>query len=348
MVVVPQPQVHLGQRGGGGVGEGRALVARPDRAGGVGGEADGVGRRGRGAGGVGGRHGVAGGVERDVVEDEARLKAGVLGAGEGERDGPAREGRHVERLAHVAGVLVQVRVGGQRRRVDLGRQLVVRGGRRRLGGVDVQPEGEGGGRAPGGDRDALGERVGVGAADPAQPGEGGAAVGALTGAAGDHAGGGLRPRRDAALEASVDDDLGGCAGGRGRAGVRGRCGRRGRGPCGRSGSGGGRGCRGSGGERQGGQRGERECARGEGLAGRGSHTWLLCGGRFSGLLGCCPSRCGCAGGRCATAAGSVTDLTRPCHKGSAKGRPALTGPPRPPPARRRRVGGAKQARRRGA
>lgn len=206
----------------------------------------GVRRRGRGAGGV----------EGDVVEDEARLEAGVLGPGEGEAHGLARERRHVERLLYVAGGLVEVRVRRQCRTADLRRQLVVRGGRGRLGGVDVQPEGEGGTAAAGRDRDALREGVGVRTADTVQPGEAGAAVGALPGTAGDHRRRRLGPGRSPALETTVGDHLG-----RGAVGGQWCRGRRG---C----------CRGDG-EQGGGQRDDAECARGEGLVGGRSHTKLL-------------------------------------------------------------------------
>ena len=85
-------------------------------------------------------------VQRIVVDDEARLERDVLGSGEFQRDGLAGEAGQAEGVLGVAGVVVEVGVGRQRRKdssarvEDLDLEGVERGARGRLGGVDVQPE----------------------------------------------------------------------------------------------------------------------------------------------------------------------------------------------------------------
>src|SRR5437762_5995347 len=54
-------------------------------------------------------------VESGVVDDERGLEARVLRGGEEDLDGLALVRGHVEALLRVAGVLVQVRVRGERR-----------------------------------------------------------------------------------------------------------------------------------------------------------------------------------------------------------------------------------------
>src|SRR5437867_3663542 len=67
-------------------------------------------------------------VEGDVVDDEAGLEAGVLGAGEGQGHGLSGVGGDVEGLLGVAGGGVEVAVGGQGGAADLDGEFVVGGG----------------------------------------------------------------------------------------------------------------------------------------------------------------------------------------------------------------------------
>lgn len=105
VVVVPQPQVHLAERGGGGVGEGHALPAGPDGAAGVAAEVHAVGGRGRGAGGVpGGRGGAVGGVEGAAAPGRGRhAPAEGVGAGGAGAVEPGVGAAAVRALSRAAG-----------------------------------------------------------------------------------------------------------------------------------------------------------------------------------------------------------------------------------------------------
>ena len=107
--------------------------------------------------------------------------------------------------------MVEVGVGGQCRGADRDGELVIGGGGRCLGGVDVQPERERGGAARG-DADRLGHGVGVGGAVPIQPCVPGTVVRRLARTVADDAGGRGPWRGRSVLEAGVAELLPGSAG----------------------------------------------------------------------------------------------------------------------------------------
>src|SRR5712691_5715780 len=111
-----------------------------------------------------------------VVDDERRLEADVLGAGELQGDGLAGVAGQVVGVLGVPGGGVEVGEGRQRaenragavQHLDL--QRVVPGGRCRLRGVDVQPEARLVGGAAARHRYRLGHGIGVRRAVTVQPG----------------------------------------------------------------------------------------------------------------------------------------------------------------------------------
>src|SRR5882724_2395803 len=114
-------------------------------------------------------------VQREVVDDEGGLQRAVLRADQEDLDGLSLESEHAEALLREARRLVQVGERGEGRKhrargvADLHLEGVERGNCGRLGGVDVEPEGEGRRGGRGRDGDGLEDAVGVGRAVAVEP-----------------------------------------------------------------------------------------------------------------------------------------------------------------------------------
>src|SRR5882724_13293707 len=151
-------------------------------------------------------------VQGEVVDDERGLVDRVFRADEVDPDGLPLVGREVEALLSIPRIVVEVGVGGEggehrpRRVAHLEGQGVEDRRRRRLGGVDVEPEGEGRRGDRRRDRHLLVEGVGVGRPIAVEPGLPGTAVGSFGGGIRDDARGG-HPDGVARFEARVLEEL---------------------------------------------------------------------------------------------------------------------------------------------
>src|SRR5712691_2450358 len=165
------------------------------------------------------------GVDGGVVDDEGCLEFEVLASGELERDLLPGVGAQREGVLGVTGEVVEVGVrvqGGQHRSraVEyLNFESVEHGGRGGLSRVDVQPEAEVVGGAPGRQRDRLRQGVGVGGAVAVEPGVPGTAARRFLGVVADHAGTGRPWGCRPGLETGVAEQLHWRATWRGRGGA---------------------------------------------------------------------------------------------------------------------------------